>query len=69
MLNDRVDCWEIRLRPDGSFGVYDEHGLVDGPFGHREDAMAAALRLPRADLGHSIRFGTVRVALTALSGR
>jgi hypothetical protein len=39
--------WEIRSRPDGSFGVYDSHGLVDGPFGTKEEALTAALRLPR----------------------
>jgi len=41
-----VDGWEIRQRCDGSFGVYDDHGLLDGPFGTKNEAMAAALRLP-----------------------
>ena len=44
---DRVDGWEIRPRCDGSFAVYDFHGLIEGPFGTREEAIAAALRLPR----------------------
>ena len=44
---DRVDGWEIRSRPDGFFGVYDAHGMVEGPFETREDAMAVALALPR----------------------
>ena len=44
---DWVDGWEIRPRADGGFGVYDAHGLAEGPFGTREEAMAAALRLPR----------------------
>lgn len=41
-----IDGWEVRRRPDGSFGVYDAHSLLDGPYGRKEDAMAAALRLP-----------------------
>jgi hypothetical protein len=45
--NDRVDNWEIRYRPDGSFGVYDVHGLLAGPFGTKEEAMRAALGLPK----------------------
>ena len=44
---DWVDGWEIRSRPDGGYGVYDEHGLVAGPFGTRAEAIAAALRLPK----------------------
>jgi hypothetical protein len=45
--NDRVDGWEIRDRPDGAFGVYDAHGLLAGPFGTKEEAMKAALSLPK----------------------
>jgi hypothetical protein len=45
---DRVDNWEIRHREDGGYGVGDAHGLVAGPYGTREEALAAALRLPRA---------------------
>ena len=41
-----VDGWEIRQRPDCSYGVYDAHGMLDGPFGTAEQAMAAALKLP-----------------------
>ncbi len=44
---DFVDGWEIHSRPDGGFGVYDSHGLVAGPYGRKEDAIAAALRLPK----------------------
>jgi hypothetical protein len=44
---DNINGWEVRLRADGGYGVYDYHGLVDGPFGRREEAMAAALRLPK----------------------
>ncbi len=44
---DRIDGWEIRPRGDGGFGVSDAHGLVAGPYGTREEAIAAALRLPR----------------------
>ena len=44
---DFVFGWEVQARPDGSFVVCDTHGLVDGPFGTREEAVAAALRLPR----------------------
>lgn len=44
---DRVDGWEIRHREDGGYGVSDAHGLVAGPYGTREEALAAALRLPR----------------------
>jgi hypothetical protein len=49
--SDVVDGWEIRRRDDGSFGVYDFHGMLAGPFGTKEAAMAAALRLPRASGG------------------
>ncbi len=41
-----IDGWEVRKRPDGSFGVYDSHSMLDGPYGRKEEAMAAALRLP-----------------------
>lgn len=44
---DWVDGWEIHSRPDGGYGVYDSHGLVAGPYGRKEDALAAALRLPK----------------------
>lgn len=44
---DWVDGLEIHSRPDGGFGVYDSHGLVAGPYGRKEDALAAALRLPK----------------------
>jgi len=47
MNEDRIDGWEIRLRPDGSFGVYDVHGMIAGPFGSKTEAMAAALLLTR----------------------
>lgn len=42
-----VNGWEIRPRPDGGFGVYDLHGLVAGPFGTREEAFEAAMKLPK----------------------
>ncbi|MDB5538847.1 MAG: hypothetical protein JWQ89_574 [Devosia sp.] len=42
-----VDGWEVRDRPDGSYGVYDSHGLLAGPFGRQVEAMAAALQLPK----------------------
>lgn len=45
--NHAVNGWEIRRRDDGSFGVYDLHGLVAGPFGRRESAVNAALLLPK----------------------
>jgi len=44
---DWVDGWEIRLRDDRGYGVYDEHGLVAGPFGTEEAAIQAALLLPK----------------------
>jgi hypothetical protein len=44
---DWVDGWEIRLRDDQGYGVYDEHGLVAGPFGTEEAAIQAALLLPK----------------------
>jgi len=47
MKEDRIDGWEIRPRPDGSFGVYDAHGIVAGPFGSKAEAIAAALLLTR----------------------
>ena len=51
---DRVDCWEIRHREDGGYGVSDAHGLVAGPYGTREEAMAAALLLPRGRVGATV---------------
>jgi hypothetical protein len=42
-----IDGWEIRPRPDGGFGVYDEHGLVEGPFGTKQEALMAASALPK----------------------
>ena len=47
MNEDRINEWEIRLRPDGSFGVYDVHGMVAGPFGSNTEAIAVALQLPK----------------------
>ena len=47
MNEDRINEWEIRPRPDGSFGVYDVHGMVAGPFGSKTEAMAVALQLPK----------------------
>ena len=47
-LGDRVDAWEIRRRDDGTFAVYDLHGMLAGPFGTKEAAMVAALHLPKA---------------------
>jgi len=49
MLNDVawVDGWEVRPRDDGGFAVYDAHGLIAGPFGTKEQAIAEALRLPK----------------------
>ena len=44
---DWVDGWEIRIRDDNGFGVYDDHGLVAGPFGTEEAAIQAALALPK----------------------
>ena len=41
-----VNGWEVRPRPDGSFGVYDDHGLMAGPFGTVQDAIEAASQLP-----------------------
>jgi len=41
-----VDGWEVRQRPDGSYGVYDSQGLVEGPFGTQQAALEAALNLP-----------------------
>ena len=42
----RINGWEVRQREDGSYGVYDEHGFMDGPFGWMADAIAAANKLP-----------------------
>jgi hypothetical protein len=46
---DRVDGWEIRPRDHDTFGVYDAHGMLVGPFKTRAGAMLAALRLPKPD--------------------
>lgn len=43
-----VDGWEVRTRDDGSFGVYDSHGMISGPYGSKSEAIGAALQLPRA---------------------
>ena len=50
---DWVDGWEIRLREDRGYGVYDDHGLVAGPFGTEEAAIQAALVLPKRGSGAS----------------
>lgn len=42
----RINGWEVRQREDGSYGVYDDHGLMDGPFGWMEDSIIAAKSLP-----------------------
>jgi hypothetical protein len=42
----RINGWEVRQREDGSYGVYDEHGFMNGPFGWMEDAVVAAKSLP-----------------------
>jgi hypothetical protein len=42
-----IDGWEVRERPDGSFGVYDDHGMIAGPFGNKYAAIAAAAQLPK----------------------
>ncbi|WP_055045603.1 hypothetical protein [Devosia sp. A16] len=44
---DWIDGWQIRLRDDRGYGVYDDHGLVAGPFGTEEAAIQAALLLPK----------------------
>jgi hypothetical protein len=41
-----IDGWDVLQRPDGSYAVYDSHGMIEGPFGTQKQAMAAALRLP-----------------------
>lgn len=48
MNNDRVDGWEIRHRPDGSFAIHDVHGMIAGPFGTKTEAFAHALKLPKS---------------------
>lgn len=48
-LVDWVDGWEIRLRDDHGYGVYDSHGLVAGPFGTEKAAIQAALLLPKRE--------------------
>lgn len=44
---DWVDGWEVRSREDHGYGVYDDHGLVAGPFGTEAAAIQAALLLPK----------------------
>lgn len=44
---DLIDGWQVIFRDDGGYGVYDEHGLIDGPFGTRQRAIRAALSLPK----------------------
>ena len=51
-----VDGWEVRSREDGGFAVYDSHGVVSGPYGTKDEAIAAALLLPK----HSPPGGTVQ---------
>jgi hypothetical protein len=52
-----VDGWHVRQRPDGSYGVYDSHGLLAGPFGDERSALQAALGLPHP-AGHKVRVGS-----------
>jgi hypothetical protein len=47
-----VDGWEIRRREDHAYGLYDEHGLVAGPFGTEAAAIRAALCLPKRPQVH-----------------
>jgi len=44
---DRVDGWRIVPTRDGGYGVFDDHGLLGGPYGSRAEAISAALRLPK----------------------
>jgi hypothetical protein len=41
------DGWEVRGRADGSFAVYDDHGMMAGPFGTERAAIQTALMLPK----------------------
>ena len=41
------DGWEVHGRLDGGYGVYDSHGLIEGPYGTMWEAIAAALRFPK----------------------
>lgn len=61
---DWVDGWEIRIRDDHGYGVYDEHGLVAGPFGTEEAAIEAALTLPKRTLA-----GEAKSAARPIAGR
>lgn len=45
VTTDWVDGWEVHYRADGGYAVYDEHGMVAGPFGTRSAAVQAALLL------------------------
>lgn len=49
-----VDGWEVHEREDGGFGVYDDHGMVIGPFGTKQAALGAALSLPKG-ISHAVR--------------
>lgn len=44
---DWIDGWEVRQGADGTYGVYDQHGMVAGPFEEREKGIKAAMALPR----------------------
>ena len=44
---DIVDGWQIAATNEGAFNVIDSHGILAGPFGTREKAIAAALQLPK----------------------
>lgn len=44
---DWVNGWQVRQGRDSGFGVYDLHGMVAGPFGTREEALAEAIKLPK----------------------
>lgn len=43
-----INGWQIRDRRDGSYGVYDDHGMVSGPHGSKTEAIGAALQLPKS---------------------
>lgn len=47
VTTDWVDGWEIHYRDDGGYAVYDEHGMMAGPFGTRAEAIQAAMMLPK----------------------
>lgn len=48
--NNLVNGWRVHEAYDVGFVVCDDHGVVEGPFRSKSEAVAAALKLPKRSL-------------------